>query len=78
MKTYAQYVSPLFPCLQLCAIIDSIKSKRPSCPSVLVVRQRDMNELVVGSLMIEDKQQHLVSYVDFLCQVHSQIQSKLV
>jgi len=62
---------------KVCTIVDHLRQQRPSCPAVTVVQQRDALEGVVMCYLVEDRQAHIVSYVDFLCHVHSQIQSKL-
>jgi len=60
------------------AIVDQIRSRKASFPIVEVMQQKDILEAQFFSYLVEDRAPTVVSYVDFLCHIHSQIQSKLV
>eukprot|EP00281_Chroomonas_sp_CCMP1168_P026138 CAMPEP_0206231294 /NCGR_PEP_ID=MMETSP0047_2-20121206/10758_1 /ASSEMBLY_ACC=CAM_ASM_000192 /TAXON_ID=195065 /ORGANISM="Chroomonas mesostigmatica_cf, Strain CCMP1168" /LENGTH=922 /DNA_ID=CAMNT_0053654859 /DNA_START=29 /DNA_END=2799 /DNA_ORIENTATION=- len=62
---------------KVCAMIEFIRSHRPSYPVVQIVQQRDVAESNMFAYMVEDRCGSIVSYVDFLCHVHSKIQAKL-
>ena len=63
---------------RLCAIVDSIRARRPSYQVLQVVVQRDAAaEASLLPLLVEDRHATVVSYIDFLCTIHSQIQQKL-
>uniref|UniRef100_A0A7S0W6H9 Protein transport protein SEC24 n=1 Tax=Hemiselmis tepida TaxID=464990 RepID=A0A7S0W6H9_9CRYP len=62
---------------KICTIVDHFRQERPSCPTLTVVRQKDAFEPYHMCYLVEDRQAHIVSYVDFLCHIHSQIQTKL-
>jgi len=63
---------------RLVAIVDQIRSRNTSHAMLTVVQQKDIAEASMFSLLIEDRAGSVSSYVDFLCTVHSQIQSKML
>jgi protein transport protein SEC24 len=59
------------------ALIDRLRGQRPRFLRVFVVRQRDGSEAKWNLQMMEDAGLDTMSYVDFLCYMHRQIQSSL-
>jgi len=59
------------------AVVEQIRSRHASFENVQVVMQREGGEAQLMALLVEDRAGAVSSYVDFLCTVHSQIQSKM-
>lgn len=59
------------------ALIDRLRGQRPRFLRVYVIRQRDGSEAKWNLQMMEDAGLDTMSYVDFLCYMHRQIQSSL-
>ncbi|GBG78109.1 hypothetical protein CBR_g26046 [Chara braunii] len=62
---------------RLHAMLNQIRRQRCSYLRLRVVRHGDPLEHLFYSYLVEDKMQGSMSYVEFLCHVHRQIQSKL-
>ena len=59
-------------------IMNTIRRYHVNYQPVQVVRQGEAAELRFSTLLVEDKGLDTMTYVDFLCHVHRQIQSKLM
>eukprot|EP00002_Diphylleia_rotans_P006568 TRINITY_DN1592_c0_g1_i1.p2 TRINITY_DN1592_c0_g1~~TRINITY_DN1592_c0_g1_i1.p2 ORF type:complete len:157 (-),score=30.44 TRINITY_DN1592_c0_g1_i1:225-695(-) len=59
-------------------IIRAIRRRRVSYPKLVVVRKGDPHEQAFMGHITEDKGQGSMSYVEFLCHLHRQIQNKLL
>eukprot|EP01119_Soliformovum_irregulare_P014673 TRINITY_DN4026_c0_g1_i1.p1 TRINITY_DN4026_c0_g1~~TRINITY_DN4026_c0_g1_i1.p1 ORF type:complete len:883 (-),score=243.77 TRINITY_DN4026_c0_g1_i1:77-2725(-) len=64
--------------VKICWIIDALRKARPGYPSLTITKQGDRSEVIFRSLLVEDKASDLMSYVDYLCHIHKQIQIKLM
>eukprot|EP00163_Fabomonas_tropica_P002041 TRINITY_DN11529_c0_g1_i1.p1 TRINITY_DN11529_c0_g1~~TRINITY_DN11529_c0_g1_i1.p1 ORF type:complete len:568 (+),score=153.45 TRINITY_DN11529_c0_g1_i1:227-1705(+) len=62
---------------RICAVIKELGRSSGYYPHIRVVRRGDVSEFSFFNMLIEDKQHNQESYVDFLCTVHRQIQSKV-
>eukprot|EP01114_Cavostelium_apophysatum_P006837 TRINITY_DN1833_c0_g1_i1.p1 TRINITY_DN1833_c0_g1~~TRINITY_DN1833_c0_g1_i1.p1 ORF type:complete len:964 (-),score=245.41 TRINITY_DN1833_c0_g1_i1:62-2953(-) len=62
---------------QVVGIVNAINQRRGIYQRLTVLKQGDPAELRFFSYLVEDKAQDTMSYVDFLCHVHKQIQVKL-
>jgi len=60
------------------AIVEQLRQGRASFSIVQVMQQKDLAEANLFAFLVEDRAATVVSYVDFLCHVHGQIQAKLV
>ncbi|KAJ1468177.1 hypothetical protein T484DRAFT_1856245, partial [Baffinella frigidus] len=58
------------------AIVEQLRQGRASFS--IVMQQKDLAEANLFAFLVEDRAATVVSYVDFLCHVHGQIQAKLV
>eukprot|EP01134_Creolimax_fragrantissima_P005944 CFRG5944T1 len=58
-------------------LVDHVRTSRQRFLKLLVVRQRDPSEIGWNLLMVEDAGLDTMSYVDFLCYMHRQIQNQL-
>jgi protein transport protein SEC24 len=56
------------------AIIESIRKNRPAYQSLQIFKQGEPLEQRFFFYLVEDKAQDAMSYVDFLCHIHKQIQ----
>jgi protein transport protein SEC24 len=63
--------------VQIRKIIGAIQSQRAWNMPVRIVRQQLDMELDFANLLAEDKNNDQMSYVDFLCVVHRQIQNEV-
>jgi protein transport protein SEC24 len=55
-----------------------LQSRRARHLALRVVRQQlDQSEMEFTSLLVEDKNNDNLSYVDYLCHVHRQIQTEV-
>ena len=64
--------------LHLNRLLNAVRSQRPhllQCPRVLTAK--DAAEVRLVSMLTEDRAQTTMSYVEFLCHVHRQIQQRL-
>ncbi|CAG8583784.1 1871_t:CDS:10 [Diversispora eburnea] len=62
---------------QIRSIIAYLQSQRPKYLSLKIARmQIDPSELEFNSLLVEDENNNAMSYVDYLCYIHKQIQSE--
>ena len=63
--------------LRVNQLMNAVRSQRPQLlQSVRVVAPKDPLEGRFLSMLTEDRAQHYMSYVEFLCHIHRQIQSK--
>jgi protein transport protein SEC24 len=63
---------------KLHAIIGELQSRHGRFLALRIVRQQlDPTELEFASLLTEDKNNESMSYVDYLCYIHKQIQSEV-
>lgn len=58
-------------------IVNYIHSTRPNHQLIQIVKQNDPLEPLFFTYLVEDKAFETMSYVDFLCHVHKQIQAQL-
>ncbi|RKP23249.1 hypothetical protein SYNPS1DRAFT_31035 [Syncephalis pseudoplumigaleata] len=76
MTTIPHVDSPLSHKLQ--AIVAYIQSRRARHLALRIVRQQlDPSEMEFAALLVEDKNNDHMSYVDYLCHVHRQIQTEV-
>ena len=57
------------------AILATLESQRIPFMSLHIIKQKDPNELTFHQYLVEDKINDTMSYVDFICFVHKEIQS---
>ena len=63
--------------LRVNQLMNAVRSQRPQLlQSVRVVAPKDPLEGRFLSMLTEDRAQHYMSYVEFLCHIHRQIQAK--
>ncbi len=62
---------------RLWAVIGALARQVPQQPPIYVVRPRDPLEGRFFAQLLEDKSYNQMSYIDFLCQLHRHIQTKL-
>eukprot|EP00128_Syssomonas_multiformis_P002141 Colp12_sorted_trinity150504_noHs@25632 len=58
-------------------IVEQVRSERERFLKLDIIRQKDATESRFIHYMLEDKGLDTMSYVDFLCYIHRQIQSNL-
>ncbi|ORY06568.1 hypothetical protein K493DRAFT_203088 [Basidiobolus meristosporus CBS 931.73] len=64
---------------QIRALIARLQDDKSRYPSLQIVRhQMDQSELEFINLMVEDKNNDNMTYVDYLCFIHRQIQNELI
>ena len=56
-------------------IVDTIAHERHTIHPIRIVKQKDPAEAFFASALVEDKSNDALSYVDFLCLVHREIQN---
>lgn len=63
--------------VQLRKFIGAIQGQRAWYMPIRIVRQQLDMELDFANLLVEDKNNEQMSYVDYLCAVHRQIQNEV-
>eukprot|EP00052_Salpingoeca_macrocollata_P001715 m.27111 g.27111 ORF g.27111 m.27111 type:complete len:849 (-) comp11617_c0_seq1:48-2594(-) len=57
-------------------IVAALRAERPTFMRLSIAKQKDVSEATFGRLLVEDKHNDQMSYVDFLCHVHREIQAQ--
>ena len=60
------------------AMVEQLRQGKACHPIVQVLQQKDLAEANLFALLVEDRAATVVSYVDFLCHIHGQIQNKMM
>jgi protein transport protein SEC24 len=63
--------------IQVRKLIGAIQGQRAWYMPIRIVRQQLDMELDFANLLVEDKNNDQMSYVDYLCSVHRQIQTEV-
>ena len=62
---------------ELHALLDEIRRERSTFLRLRILRHGDRLETLFFNRLVEDRSQVGISYVEFLCQVHRDIQNKM-